>query len=49
MKLTGMELHALRIVLLVVMAVDALAGNLLTTEHVVDDNVLVVVFQTALV
>ena len=47
--LTGMELHATGVVLLIVVAVDALAFFLEATEHVVVDDALVVVFQTALV
>ena len=43
-----MELHASRIVLLVVVAVDALAVALETAEHVVVDDALVIVFQTTL-
>ena len=46
---TGVELHALRVVLLVVMAVHTLARHILAAEHVVDDDSLVVVLQAALV
>ena len=46
--LTGVELHALRVPLLVVVAVDALAFPLETAEHVVVDDALVVVLQAAL-
>ena len=49
MTLTGVELHALGIILLVVMAVDTLAVDLGAAEHVVDHHLLVVVLQTALV
>ena len=47
--LTCVELHALRVVLLVVVAVDALSVTLEATQHIVVDDTLVVVFQTTLV
>ena len=47
--LAGVELHALRVVLLVVVAVDALAVQLGAAEHVVDHHPLVVVLKAALV
>ena len=45
-----MELHALWIVLLVVMTVDALSLRAIAfrTEYVVEDDALVIVLQTAL-
>ena len=44
-----MKLHALRIVLLIVVAVDALAILLEATEHIIIDNALVIVFQASLI
>jgi hypothetical protein len=49
MELTGMELHTLGIILLIVVAIDALTCHFLTTEHIVDHYCLVVVLQTTLV
>ena len=46
--LTGMELHALWVILLVVMTVDALSLDLEATEPVIVDDALVVVLETAL-
>ena len=46
--LTGMELHTLRISLLVVVTIDALAFNLESAEDIVVDNALIVGHQTAL-
>ena len=46
--LTGVELHALRVPLLVVVAVDALALALEAAEHIVVDDTLVVVLQATL-
>ncbi len=43
-----MELHTLGIILLVVMAVDALSVDLEAAEHIVVDNTFIVVFQTTL-
>ena len=43
-----MKLHTLRIVLLVVMTVDALAIGTLRAEHIVVDNAFVVVLKTTL-
>ena len=47
--LTGMELHALGVVLLVVMAIDTLGLFLETAEDIVVDDALVVGFQATLV
>ena len=47
--LAGMELHALRVAVLVVVAVDALAVLLRGAEHVVVDDALVVALQATLV
>ena len=47
--LTSVELHSLWVVILVVMAVDALSLFLKTAEHIVVDDAFVVVFQTALI
>ena len=49
MELTGVELHAAGIIHLIVVAVDTLAGSLLTTEHIVDHHPLVVILQATLV
>ena len=46
--LSGMKLHAVGVVLLVVVAVDALTVVLEATKHVVVDDALVVVLQAAL-
>ena len=46
--LAGMELQAPGVVLLVVVAVDALPGLLCRAEHIVIDDALVVVLQAAL-
>ena len=46
--LTGMKLHALRIVLLVAVTVDALSLRGCRAEHIVVDDALVVVLETAL-
>ena len=46
--LAGMELHPVGVVLLVVVAVDALARRTFGAEHIVVDHALIVVFQTAL-
>ena len=48
--LTGMELHAIRIILLVVVAVDALSAtlSLRAAKYVVINHALVVVLQTSL-
>ena len=48
-RVAGMELHAPGVPLLEVMAVDALSASLRRAEHVVDDDLLVEAFQTALV
>ena len=47
--LTGMKLHTRRIVLLVMVTIDALAVFLETAELIIVDNALVIVFQAALV
>ena len=47
--LTGVELHLLWVVHLVVVAVDALSVDLVAAEHVVVDDALVVVLEAALV
>ena len=46
--LTGMKLHAVRTVVLIVVAVNALSFRSLRTEHVVVDDTLLIVFQAAL-
>ena len=46
--LTGMKLHALRVSLLVMVAVDALSLLLEAAKHIVVDDTLVVVLQTTL-
>ena len=46
--LTGMELHALWVVLLIVVTVDTLTLLLKTTQHIVVDDALIIVFQTTL-
>ena len=46
--LTGMKLHALRVILLIVVTVDALTVFLESTEHIIIDDALIIVFQTAL-
>ena len=46
--LTGMELHALRIPLLVVVTVDTLPFHLESAEDIVVDDALVIVLQTTL-
>ena len=46
--LTGMELHAVRVVLLVVVTIDALALSTLCAEHVAIDDVLIIVLKTTL-
>ena len=46
--LAGMELHPVGVVLLVVVAVDALTRRTIGAEHIVVDHALLVVFQTAL-
>ena len=46
--LTGMKLHALRVILLVVMTVNALSSFFKTAEHIVIDDTLVIVLQTTL-
>ena len=43
-----MELHAVRVVLLVVVTVDALALSTLRAEHVAIDDALVIVLKTTL-
>ena len=47
--LTGMELHALRVVVLIMVTIDALAVFLETAEDIVVDNALVIVLQAALI
>ena len=47
--MTGVELHSVRIVLLVVMAVDTLSLSTFRTEQIIIDDALVIVFQTALI
>ena len=47
--LTGVELHAVGVVLLIVVAVDALSLGAFRAEHIVIDDGFIVVFQTALV
>ena len=47
--LTGVELHALWIVVLIMVTIDALAILLETAEDIVVDNTLVVVLQTTLI
>ena len=47
--LTGMQLHALRIPLLIAVAVDTLSARLSGAEHVVGNDLLVEILQTALV
>ena len=49
MELTGMELHATGVVLLVVVTIDALTCGFLTTKHIVDHHLLLVILQTTLV
>ena len=44
-----MELHALRVILLVVMTVDTLSGSSIRTKHIIINNTLIKVFQTALI
>ena len=48
MFLTGMKLHTIRIILLIMVTVDALTFTLKATEHVVIDYPLIIVLQTAL-
>ena len=47
--MTGVELHTVRIILLVVVAVNTLPFATFSTKHIVIDHALVVVLQTALV
>ena len=47
--LAGMKLHAFRVVLLVVMAVNALCFFLKTAEHIVINHTFVVILQTTLI
>ena len=49
MELTGVELHTAGVVLLVIMTVDALTRRLLTTKHIIDHDLLVIIFQATLV
>ena len=49
MILTGVELHPLRVILLIVMAVDTLSLIVFRTEDIVVDHLLIIVLQTALV
>ena len=43
-----MKLYTFRVVLLIVVAVDALAILLITTEYIIINDTLVIVFQTTL-
>ena len=47
--LTGMELHALGVPLLIAMAVDALASGFSCAEHVIDNDLFIERLQTTLV
>src|SRR5574344_1387350 len=49
LKLSCMELHALRIIVLVVMAVDTLSVLFRSAEHVVVDDAFIIILQAALV
>ena len=49
MSLSCMELHALRVILLIVMAIDTLACGFCSTKHVIDHHLLVVVLQATLI
>ena len=44
-----MELHTFGIILLIVVAVDALSLTVLTTEEIIIDDRLIIVFETTLV
>ena len=47
--LARMELHSFRTILLIIMAVNALSTLFWTAQHIIIDNILIVVFQTALI